>query len=205
MEAEQGVLSKVEGQGEHLMHSQWLFNTKCVVICFFTVAAKAKVRFLHAFQPDDIFAQLLTKWSDKSFSMISIHWYFLTHESRLLTFLIQLRYSTPWKEKNYRIVCVRHINVAVQQLNVRLLECFGLMHYRQLEATLLAGQINDFVCQYPERSHILANTAGYVSVASWYYKFKLNLGVCCPVFERLNSWNESHISLCSESRSTAFS
>jgi hypothetical protein len=51
---------------------------------------------------------------------------------------------------HYRIEFVKLIDVAVQQLDERLLECPGLARYCQLEATLLSGQISDIVRQYPE-------------------------------------------------------
>jgi hypothetical protein len=53
-------------------------------------------------------------------------------------------------EVHFRIQYFKPIDAAVQQLDDRLLKCPGLARYCQLESTLLSGQINDIVRQYPE-------------------------------------------------------
>ena len=53
-------------------------------------------------------------------------------------------------DEHYRVEFFTLIDVAVQQLNERLLECPGLLRYCQLEAALLSGKLNDDVNLYPE-------------------------------------------------------
>jgi len=50
----------------------------------------------------------------------------------------------------YRVEFFKLIDVAVQQLDERLLECPGLLRYCQLEASLLSGELKDDINLYPE-------------------------------------------------------
>ena len=64
-------------------------------------------------------------------------------------------FHTTSVETHYRIDYVKLIDVAVQQLHDRLLNCPGLARYCQLESTQpLTGQLSDVVCQYPELGEI---------------------------------------------------
>jgi len=54
-------------------------------------------------------------------------------------------------EVHYRIEYFKLLDVAIQQLDDRLLDCPGLARYCELEAILVSGQINEKVaCLYPE-------------------------------------------------------
>ena len=53
-------------------------------------------------------------------------------------------------DEHYRVEFFTLIDVAIQQLGERLLECPGLLRYCQLEATLLSGELNDDVNLCPE-------------------------------------------------------
>jgi len=63
-------------------------------------------------------------------------------------------FHTTSAKTHYRIEYVKLNDVAVQQLDVRLLNCPGLARYCQLESTLLCGQLSDIVCQYPELGEV---------------------------------------------------
>jgi len=64
-------------------------------------------------------------------------------------------FHTTSVETYYRIDYVKLIDVAVQQLHDRLLNCPGLARYCQLESTQpLTGQLSYVVCQYPELGEI---------------------------------------------------
>ena len=54
-------------------------------------------------------------------------------------------------EVHYRIEYFKLFDVAIQQLDDRLLDCPGLASYCELEAILVSGQINEKVSRlYPE-------------------------------------------------------
>ena len=67
------------------------------------------------------------------------------------------RYTGPAEEyqpnntrEYFRVEYVKMIDVALQQLDLRILQCPGLLRYQELEAVLMSGQVTGVVSNYPE-------------------------------------------------------
>jgi len=69
-------------------------------------------------------------------------------------------FKTNTINTHYRIEYLKLIDVAIQKLDDRLLNCPGLIRYCELEAILLSGNINESVIPlYPE---LIAPTRGSI-------------------------------------------
>jgi len=114
-------------------------------------AAEAVKNKLQKMRADDNFGDLLAK-VEKLITEMDLNPLVLPRRRKPPT-----RFSGPAEEfhassvdEHYRVEFFKLIDVAVQQLDERLLECPGLFRYCQLEATLLSGELNDDVNLYPE-------------------------------------------------------
>jgi len=178
----QAILSPMESLNKCLQSSS-------MTVAGMLEAVKAVKAQLQAMRPDDVFAQLMTKV-----------------ERQIVEFDLDplavprarkppARYSGPAEafhtnsvETHYRIEYVKLIDVAVQQLNERLLECPGLACYGQLEATLLSGRINDIVLQYPELGGVRSLQTQldmFLSLHDITTSSHLNLEVCTRVMRNM--------------------
>jgi hypothetical protein len=97
-------------------------------------------------------------------------------------------FHTKSVETHYRIEYFKLIDVAIQQLDDRLLKCPGLLNYLQLESTLLSGQISDIVNQYPELGEIRSLQTQldmFLSLPDIASSIHLNLETCTHVLRSM--------------------
>ena len=92
-------------------------------------------------------------------------------------------------ELHYRIEYFKLIDVAIQQLDDRLLECPGLHTYCQLESSLLSGHISEIAYQFPELGELRSLQTQldmFLSLPDIARSTYLNLETCTQVMRNLS-------------------
>lgn len=77
----------------------------------------------------------------------------LLHSCNMFIIIVHVS-AHPMQKRKCSCFLNERVHVAVQQLDERLLKCPGLTRYCQLETSLLSGQINDILRQYPELGEV---------------------------------------------------
>jgi hypothetical protein len=64
---------------------------------------------------------------------------------------LTLAFQPESVQQHFKIEYLKLVDVAIRQLNDRIIDCPGLIRYRELEAMLLSGKVNEDISQqYPE-------------------------------------------------------